>query len=231
MLRGGSATLVEAVHIEIRDEIFRGNYLPGQRLGMVALANRFSVSQSVVREALTRLTEQKLVVALPQQGFRVVSLSRRDLDDLTEARIEIECLVLRLAIERGDVAWESSVLATHHRLARISEPTDVGRIDEWFVAHDAYHLALLRGCGNERLADVAMGLRDAAALYRRWSRPIGHDYHRNIAGEHRAVLDAILARDTAAATAALRDHIARTSNVLIAFAESDTLGETQTAAG
>ena len=47
MLRGGSATLVEAVHVAIRNEIFRGNYLPGQRLGMVALANRFSVSQSV----------------------------------------------------------------------------------------------------------------------------------------------------------------------------------------
>jgi DNA-binding GntR family transcriptional regulator len=231
MLRGGSATLVEAVHGEIREEIFRGNYLPGQRLGMVALANRFSVSQSVIREALTRLTEQKLVVALPQQGFRVVSLSRRDLDELTEARIEVECLVLRLAIERGDVAWESSVLAAHHRLARIVRPADPAQIDEWLALHDAYHLALLRGCGNERLADVAMGLRDAATLYRRWSQPVGHDYHRDFAGEHRVILDAILARDAAAATGALRAHISRTSDVLIAIAQNDALGDTQSVAG
>ena len=104
-----STTRAELVHDTLRDEVLRGLYEPGQRLRLVELAQRFTVSQSVVREALTRLAEQKLLVALPQQGFRVMPLSPADLRDLTEARVEIEALVIRLAVRRGDVAWESAV--------------------------------------------------------------------------------------------------------------------------
>jgi DNA-binding GntR family transcriptional regulator len=57
---------------------------------MVELAGRFGVSQSVVREALTRLGERGLVVASPQRGFRVRELSVADIAELTELRVEIE---------------------------------------------------------------------------------------------------------------------------------------------
>ena len=221
MPRDGLPTRAEFVHSRLRAEILAGTFSPGQRLGMVALATRFSVSQSVVREALTRLAEQKMVVALPQQGFRVFPLSKRDLSDLTEARVEIESLVLRLAIMRGDVAWESSVLAAHYRLARAAMPTETVSDDEWHTLHDAYHRSLFLGCRNERLVETALQLRDAAALYRRWTLPLGHDHERDVAGEHRRLLDAVIARDVDGALLALRRHIERTNDVLLAVAESD----------
>ncbi|MGV9774669.1 hypothetical protein [Streptosporangium sp. NPDC003464] len=56
-------------------------------------------------------------------------------------------------------------------------------------------------------------LRDSAEPYRRWSRPIGKDQDRDIAGEHRRLLEAALARDTGAAR--LRAHITRTTHVLL----------------
>ncbi|HXA91175.1 MAG TPA: GntR family transcriptional regulator, partial [Mycobacterium sp.] len=59
----------------LRAELLSGVLKPGVKLLMVELASRFSVSQSVVREALTRLAEQGLVVATPQRGFRVRELS------------------------------------------------------------------------------------------------------------------------------------------------------------
>ena len=85
---------------------------------MVELTERFGVSQSVVREALTRLTEQGLLVATPQRGFRVRDLSIEDIAELTETRVQIESLALRLAIERGDLQWETGILAAHYRLER-----------------------------------------------------------------------------------------------------------------
>jgi hypothetical protein len=110
-----------------------------------------SANQSV-REALARLAEQGLVVALPQQGFRVRPLTLTDLDELTDARVEIETMVLRRSNERGDIAWESSVVAGHHQLAH----TPITRPSEdlnaaWFTAHEEFHRSTLRGCGNDRL--------------------------------------------------------------------------------
>ena len=76
----------------LRSELLNGVLHPGQKLKMVELTERFGVSQSVVREALTRLTEQGLLVATPQRGFRVRDLSIEDIAELTETRIQIESL-------------------------------------------------------------------------------------------------------------------------------------------
>ncbi|MCS7480450.1 GntR family transcriptional regulator [Umezawaea endophytica] len=217
------ATRTEQVYAELRNDIVRGLYTPGQRLRLVELAERFSASQSVVREALTRLAEQKLVVALPQQGFRVMTLTRESVEELTEARAEIEATVLRLSIERGDIAWESAVLAAHHRLSRNGSEVDAGgRLsEEWAAAHEDFHRMLLAGCGNSWLIDLATTLRAAAVLHRNWATSVAHDYERDVAGEHRALLDAALARDVDLAVDVLAEHIRRTGAALLTITDED----------
>jgi DNA-binding GntR family transcriptional regulator len=211
------------VHAQLREDVLRGVLPPGSRLRFVELAARFSVSQSVVREALTRLAEQGLAVAQPQQGFRVRPLTLTDLDELTDARVEIETMVLRRSIERGDIAWASSVVAAHHQLANTPITRPSGDLaGAWFTAHEEFHRAALRGCANERLYGVAVALRDAASLYRWWSRPVGHDYDREVELEHRQILDAIVANDSDAAADLLTRHIQRTSDALRSAAMSDT---------
>jgi DNA-binding GntR family transcriptional regulator len=93
------ATRGEEVYDVLRSQLLNGVLRPGQKLRMVELAGRFGVSQSVVREALTRLGERGLVVASPQRGFRVRELSVADIAELTELRVEIETVALRLAID------------------------------------------------------------------------------------------------------------------------------------
>lgn len=219
----GSTTRALLVHAQLREDVLAGVLLPGQRLRLVELARRFSASQSVIREALTRLAEQGLAVATPQQGFRVTPLSITELDELTDARVEIEALVLSRAVRRGDLGWESSIVAAHHQLSNTAKitPTDEPN-GGWFSAHERFHQQMLRGCGNDRLYAVAMSLRDAASLYRRWSRPIGLDYERDVDLEHHQLLDAVLARDEPAAAKLLAQHIERTSNSLRSVAIDDT---------
>lgn len=215
-----TSTRTEQVYGTLRAEILAGALAPGTRLRLLELGERFSASQSVIREALTRLAEQKIVDSLPQQGFRVASLTREDLVALTEARVHIESLVLRLAVERGDVAWEVSVVAAHHQLMRTPQRLDGGDLnEEWLTAHEAFHAALLSGCGNDRLLHVASGLRAAAALYRVWSVPLGRDYHRDLDGEHTGLRDAVMAREAGLAADRLTRHIERTSSVLMDVAE------------
>ena len=206
----------------LRTEILGGILRPSTRLRVVELADRFSVSQTVVREALTRLAEQRIVEVMPQQGYRVASLTLSDLNALTEARVHIEGLAMRLAVIRGDVSWETEVVAAHHQLTRTVPLTEEGAVrTAWLDAHEVFHASLFGGCGNHRLLHVTSSLRDAAALYRVWSRPLGHDDDRDLAGEHRGLLEAVLARDPDLAAERIAHHIQRTSAVLVAVAETD----------
>ena len=222
--RSGAPTRAERVYAELRGDILAGRQRPGSRLPFADLTTRYEASIGVIREVLTRLTAEGLVESEPQYGFRVVPLSVADLNHLTDARAAIETLVLSQAVEHGDVAWESQVLAAHHRLERTPQraPGDPGRLSaDWTAAHAAYHHTLLAGCPNPRLLAIADLLRDAAELYRQWSVPLSH-VHRDIAGEHRAILDAVLARDVDAATDALATHIHATTNVLLEQADAAT---------
>jgi DNA-binding GntR family transcriptional regulator len=203
----------------LRSELLNGVLHPSQKLKMVELTERFGVSQSVVREALTRLTEQGLLVSTPQRGFRVRDLSIEDIAELTESRVQIESLALRLAIERGDLQWETGILAAHHRLDRTPVIRDDGTVSEdWTLQHRDFHQALLTGCGNRRLESVATALRDSAELYRRWYWVLTDDHQRDLAREHRQLRELTLARDADGAIEVLTEHIDRAPTLLIAYA-------------
>ncbi|KQY56522.1 GntR family transcriptional regulator [Nocardioides sp. Root140] len=205
----------EAVHALLRADVLGGVHQPGERLKFASLCERYGASVSVIREALTRLVEQGLVESEPKIGFKVRSVSIDDLRDLTATRIDIETIALAYAIERGGVDWEADMVGAHHKLERTPMLTTDGppRIsDEWEDAHGRFHIALLDGCGSPRLLDIACSLRDAAEFYRRWSQT--RDTGRDVACEHREILEATLARDSETAVERLRQHYQRTAEIL-----------------
>lgn len=213
-----TTTRAEDVYGRLRADILAGRLLPGQRLPFADMCARYGTSVGVLREGLSRLVEQDLVAVVPNQGYRVRQVSPTDLQHLTDARVDVESLVLRSAVAAGDLAWESRVLAAHHLLVRTpqQDPDDPLRMSEgWAEAHATFHAALLDGCPNPRLRSIALALRDSAELYRRWTVPVGHDGARDTAGEHRALLEGALARDADAAVRVLEEHLRRTARVLL----------------
>ncbi|GAB2456602.1 GntR family transcriptional regulator [Jatrophihabitans fulvus] len=215
--------LTRAAFARIRGDILAGRYPPGARLSPRALAAEEAVSMSVVREALTRLAEQGLVVAAPQQGFTVVKLDMDDVRDLSALRVLIEGEALRQAVVHADVEYEARVLASHHRLTRTPTSSPDGErvmSDEWAAAHAQFHAALVSAAPSARLRDLAESLRETAELYRRWSGMArGELGRRDVAGEHRALMQAALDRDAARAVALLTDHIDTTTRLLEAYVE------------
>lgn len=217
MGRSSSPTRVERVYNALRGDILAGRRPPGTRLLLADLLGAYQASMGVVREALTRLQGEGLVEAEPQYGFHVIAISDSSLRHLTEARCVIETLVLRSSIANGGIAWESDVLAAHHRLDRTpqmdaADPSQVS--EEWSAAHAAFHLALLAACPNPFLLSSAVSMRDSAELYRRWSVP-RDESHRDIPAEHRGLLEAALAHDADAAAELLTRHIQRTTDILL----------------
>ena len=220
-MSASKATRTGEVYEALRADILNTRIEPGSKLKIAQLSNRFGVSLSVVREALTRLGEQRLVVANPQRGFSVVGLSVSDLDDLTNVRTQIESMALRDSIAHGGVAWEAEVVAALHRLERTEIYADPAHVNpEWLDLHRAYHHSLVAGGASTRLREMANTLRDNAELYRMWSRTWAHDVDRDLQAEHRAIMTAALSGNEEAAVAALSQHIARTTAALKALVTS-----------
>jgi DNA-binding GntR family transcriptional regulator len=235
MAKTSTGTRVDSVQERVRSDILAGRLRPGDRLKFPTLCEQFQVSAGVVREALSRPADQGLVRMQPHQGFQVTPLSYDDLRELTSARIEIETMVFRLSVEHGDLEWETGTVAAHHMLARTpaQDPADESRPNEaWDEVHAAFHKALLAGCPNRRLLDIAMRLREEAELYRHWSLSLRNDTHRDAAGEHRELMEAAIARNADLAVERLAAHIAGPAERLLALAAETAdaaAGEEETA--
>src|SRR5580704_15575985 len=126
MNKESSPNMTQGAYEGLRADLLACRILPGKKLKIQDLCDRFSVSLGAIREALSRLTSDGLVVSEPQRGFRAAPISVAELQDLTMVRIEIESLCLRRAIVVGTVDWESRLVAAFHRLSRTPErvPSD-----------------------------------------------------------------------------------------------------------
>jgi len=206
------------VYLSLRADILSGRIHPGEKLPFAVLSERYGFSVGVIREALSRLVEQGLVENLPQQGFRVASVSPEALIHLTQARCEIESLTLRHSIAEGDVDWKSEVVASLFKLNNTpqmdaDDPSLLN--EEWVTAHSAFHAIILAGCKNPLLSDICTQLRDSAELYRRWSASIGEQKHRDIPAEHTAIANAVTEGKADLACKLLSEHISLTSDLLL----------------
>ncbi len=214
-------SLTEAVVMALRADIMSCRLMPGMRLKIGDLCSQFGVSLGAVREALSHLTAEGLVVAEAQRGFQVAPVSAAELQDLTRTRIEIEGLALRQAIAEGDIGWETGLVAAYHRLTRTppSDPSDAAPISEaWSKAHADFHAALVAGCGSPWMMRLRTILYAQTERYRRLSVPAAsHD--RDVGQEHRELFEATLARDADAAVACLTRHLSATTRILLAAPE------------
>jgi len=111
-VNGGQATsrtLIERSYERLRDDIVEGRLKPGEKLRVEHLKARYQVGAGTLREAITRLVSDALVVAEGQRGFRVAPMALADLEDLTRLRLHIEIDALRQSIRHGDAAWRAQL--------------------------------------------------------------------------------------------------------------------------
>jgi DNA-binding GntR family transcriptional regulator len=208
---GKSTTRANETYQSLRTGILSGDIPAGSRLRTNELCSQFKVSLGAVREALTQLIAQGLVVSEAHRGFTASPVSADDLIDLTRVRIEIETTCLAWAIRAGTVEWESNIIAALHRLSRTHRAGDRIRPGaEWTEAHDKYHLALLATCDSPRLMRIRHQLYEQSERYR--NLEISLPVNRDPEGEHQRIAEAAIARDIPLATERMREHLTITAN-------------------
>jgi len=195
----------------LKRDIIRGLFQPGEKLLMSRLKEHYGLGIGPLREALSQLVAERLVVAISQRGYRVASMSLAELHDLYDARAQLEGLILTLAIERGDDAWEASILATAHTLAKVMEVnTPEELLEVWDTRHQAFHTAIASGCRSPHLLQVRESLFDQVERYRHlWLREtvLSEEALERKRQQHAALVDVILARQAGRAAEMMREHL------------------------
>ena len=105
--------------------ILRGDLPPGSKVHLDQLRERFGVSLSPMREAVSRLVADGIVVFEDQRGYRIAPVSRENLMEISQVRADVESLTLRYAIAAADLDWESEILAALHRVNRTPRDNDL----------------------------------------------------------------------------------------------------------
>jgi GntR family transcriptional regulator, carbon starvation induced regulator len=212
-------SLSEQAYRSLRRRLLHGDIAPGAKLKMEMLVREYEFSSSPLREALNRLTAEGLVTTDENRGFRAALISSEDLQDLVALRLIVEPAALSEAIEVADDEWEARIVAGFHRLKRTEERLPRSKYqfdDDWTERHKNFHMAFYSACSSQRLLALCSSLFDQAERYRRYCA-INRKQTRNTIEEHRALMEAAIARDADQAVKLLRQHITKTHEGLRAL--------------
>ena len=209
----------------LRHEILHGALMPGDRLRIAELNQRYRLGLTPIREALMRLASEGLVSWQSHRGASVASIDVEELRDLVRTRREIGWLCLTRAIELGDATWEAEILRAFHMLKRTPRPNHsdgTEAVVAWESLHREFHNALIAACASPWLLRFWNTLSDQSERYRKVQQVhsgIGKAAARELDREHEEIMEAVLARDATVATERLNEHLGRIEEEVASFIE------------
>ena len=203
--RSASSKLSTAKRIEhaLVEEISAGELAPGQRLDEMRLAERFGTSRTPVREALSRLTAQGVLVPGEKRGVFVAEYSREELGQIFEAMHEIEVACARIASQRLNLLARSEIEAAQAECVKAAE---AGDRKEYLRANEAFHETIYRATGNPYMAEMASEFRRRTGPFRAKKFMSAEDLIES-AKSHQALIDDIFSEDSGTASGGMRAHM------------------------
>lgn len=206
----------------LRDRIIRGAYPDGTPLRQDAIAAELGVSRIPVREALRRLEAEGLVVFNPHRGAVVSSLSIAEIRELFELRAQIETGLVRRAVTRitgQDIAKAKEILRAYDVAFRDGIVTDWGKLN-W-----EFHSTLYVPANRPFTMAIIHRLHQRSDRYFRMLIVLTHGESR-ASREHRAILDAVIARDGKEVASLLRQHVLGSGRQLVEYLRAERKGST-----
>lgn len=228
----GNGDLATIAWQHIREDIIGGKFPPGARLRIALLRDTYGIGATPLREALSRLVSERLVVSMDRRGFAVAPISLKELRELTNLRKLLEKEALRQSLENGDENWEADVVSSIYRLGRQHERIQAGEfeaIEGWEQLNQEFHETLVAACD----APFLLHFRRTVYLYLKRYRQIclsltspstnaapSRDVHR----EHVAMYKAAINRDYELLCTLTDEHLERT---YLRIAQSGALDDKQ----
>jgi len=185
------------------EEISTGELSPGQHLDENGLAVRFGASRTPVREALSRLAAQGILIQGEQRGMFVAQYSREELGLIFEAMHEIEAACARIVAQRLSLLARSEIEAAQSECLKAAE---TGDRKSYLRANEDFHQAIYRATGNPYIAAIAKEFRNRTGPFRAKKFASREDLIAS-AQSHQVLVDDIFSEDSAKATKGMRSHM------------------------
>ncbi len=205
----------DEVYQALRQAILTHVFRPGERLQIPDIAAKLGVSLTPVRQAIQQLAVEGLIEIQPRSGTYVARISEEDIEETFDLRCALECLAAEKAVRRitaEDLARMADLVA-----ALSVEATDEAGWRQHEANNSEFHSILIRASGNKRLAEMHESLKANIQIARvhlaEGYRGARFEQER---AEHQEIHAALRARDSQRLQAALRQHILRAKQSLIA---------------
>lgn len=197
-----------AVYDAVKEMLFDGTWLPGDRIDRKNLSLRLGVSPTPVNDALHRLTGEGLVESRFRDGFFVPDYSDADLADLFAVRAGIEGVAARLCAEEAPGGELERLCALFDPFAGGIPPEGTG---DYLRADKVFHAGLLAASGSARLGEVE---RFFGHVFRSYEHGLVRAPEETLP-EHRRIIEALRSRNGREAQAAMSDHLLRSRRALM----------------
>lgn len=212
--------IADAVLDRLRNAILSGDLAPGAKLSVPALAAELQVSRSPVREAVQRLTAERLAREEPRHGCTVITLRPEELIPVYDVREVLEGLAARQVAESHSTEFRSEL---ERILKEDQRAVTAGDIDAHVRLDMAFHKIIRDETGNLMLCDVLNSISGIMQLAARTTSALRTTKGNVALAEHLLIAEAILDQDGDLAETIARSHIARLRALVVADATATAL--------
>ncbi len=204
-------TSADYVYQELRHKIITKQMKPGQRLPEVNIAVQMGVSRTPVREALRRLASEGLVLIIPNSGARLVSPSRKEVENAYLVREQLECLAVRLAVK--NVA-EKHLRRLEEAILSEEQAFKEKNLEQYLEINEAFHRIIADASGNRILGDYIDNILARTNVFIVFYDPF-YDIDTNPSiEEHRHILKALQEKDEEKVVALMQEHLKASQETL-----------------
>ncbi len=206
-LGGYTGTISSEITETLRDAIITGEISQGSKLSENKLAKDFDVSRGPLREAIRNLEGMNLIVHVPQQGARVVTLSMELILEIYDTREALESKAASLAAAN----LTSGEIDELHRIIDAQSKHMRDNSNSYIPAESDYdfHDTLVRGAKNKVIESALLRKLYPLIKMFRYQHEFASTSTTNSLQEHRQIVYAIEQRDTELAGVTVKRHIIR----------------------
>jgi DNA-binding GntR family transcriptional regulator len=199
----GERGLNQRAYEEIRRQILAGELQPASPLSEHQLAATLQLSRTPVREAIKRLEKEGLVRSIPSRGTFIAELSAQDILEIYQLRGRLEGLAARIAAEQ---MTSEELRALEQEVALIESSAAEDRASAIQESDIRFHKLIIGATQNRRLGAI-LAMFDDQMHRIRAILPGSSDWLEGTLREHRAIFEAIKARDPDKAERAIEEHL------------------------
>lgn len=205
-----TVSLADQVFERLEAEILSGKYQRGEVVTELQLCAELGVSRTPVREALRRLSQEHLIEESPR-GTVVLGVVRKDFEDMCAIRLRIEGLAVRGFIDNlseDSLRQLREAVEFQEFYLNKSDPDHIKAMDSRF------HELIYQNCGSAILCDTLSPLHKKVQKFRRLSIEQAGRAETSVK-EHRAIYEAIAAKDADLAERLMNEHIGNAMRTII----------------